>query len=67
MWNRRDIIGWCHDLIWGDIWIGTDDKWCCPDQIKCAMSIRIYVKGSSHDKFYVIWELEQMVGDDVMT
>jgi hypothetical protein len=36
MWIRKDDRGWCHDLIWRDIWIGTDDKRCCIDQIKCS-------------------------------
>jgi hypothetical protein len=34
MWIRADDRGWCHDLIWGDIKIGTDFKWCCLDKIK---------------------------------
>jgi hypothetical protein len=24
---------WCHDQIWGDMWIGTDDNGCCTDQV----------------------------------
>jgi hypothetical protein len=28
MWIRTDDRGWCHDLIWGDMCIGTDDIGC---------------------------------------
>jgi hypothetical protein len=28
MWIRSDDGGWCHDLIWGDMWIGEYDKGC---------------------------------------
>jgi hypothetical protein len=24
MWNRREDRGWCHDLIWCALWIGTN-------------------------------------------
>jgi hypothetical protein len=33
MWIKTDDRGWCHDLIWHDIWIGTDIKECCLDQM----------------------------------
>jgi hypothetical protein len=36
MWIRKDDRGGCHDQIWSDIWIGTDDIGCCIDQIKCC-------------------------------
>jgi hypothetical protein len=26
MWIRSDDRGWCHDLIWGDLWIGTNSE-----------------------------------------
>jgi hypothetical protein len=26
MWIRTEDIGWCHDLIWSAMWIGTDVK-----------------------------------------
>jgi hypothetical protein len=58
---------WCHDLIWGDMWIGTNDKWWCHDQIYSAMWIGNYVTGNFLDKFEVVFGLEQMIEDDVMT
>jgi hypothetical protein len=37
------------------MWIGTDDKACCPDQIYSAMWIREYVKEAlkTNLKYYV--------------
>jgi hypothetical protein len=32
MWIRTDDGGWWHDLIWGDICIGTDDIGCCHEK-----------------------------------
>jgi hypothetical protein len=49
------------------MWIGTDDKGCCHDQIESAMWIGMDVKGSFHDKFEFLCGLEQMIEDDVMT
>jgi hypothetical protein len=33
MWIRSDDRGWIHDIIWGDIWIGTDVNGCCLEKI----------------------------------
>jgi hypothetical protein len=33
IWIKPDDKEWCQDLIWGDMWIGTDDKWCSHDEI----------------------------------
>jgi hypothetical protein len=44
MWIRIDDSGWCHDIIWGDMWTGTDDKLSCPVQIESAMWIGKNVK-----------------------
>jgi hypothetical protein len=30
---KSEDLGWCHDLIWGGMWIGIDDIWCCLNQI----------------------------------
>jgi hypothetical protein len=49
------------------MWTGTDDKLSCPDQFESAMWIGKDVKGIFHDKYEVLFELEQMVKDDVMT
>jgi hypothetical protein len=32
------------------MWIGSDDKGCCHDQIESAMWIGKHVTGSFHDK-----------------
>jgi hypothetical protein len=37
--NNTDDIGWCHDLIWGDMWIWTDDIWCCLNQIYILLCV----------------------------
>jgi hypothetical protein len=49
------------------MWISTDDKGCCPDQIKSEIWIGKYLKGSFHDQFKELYGLEQMIQDDVMT
>jgi hypothetical protein len=41
------------------MWIGTDDKGCCLDQIESDMWIGKDVKGSFHDKFEIIFALQQ--------
>jgi hypothetical protein len=69
-WNVRistDVIGWCHDLIWGDMSIVTDGIWCCLDQIYIAMCIGKNVSGIFHDQFEVLCGLEQKIWVDVMT
>jgi hypothetical protein len=48
-------------LIW------TDDTECGLDQIYIAMWIGKNVRGIFHDKFEVVYGLEQMIHDDVLT
>jgi hypothetical protein len=37
MWNITDDKGWCHDIIWGDIWIGQIlSMLSCPN-LKCSV------------------------------
>jgi hypothetical protein len=48
------------------MWIGVNDKGCCPDHIYRAMWIGKYVKGSFHDQFNELFGLEQTIDDDVM-
>jgi hypothetical protein len=67
MWISWDDRGWCHDLILGDILIGTDDNLWCHDQILRAMWIGKDVTGSCHVQFEVLCGLEQMIEDDFMT
>jgi hypothetical protein len=43
------------------MWIGTDDKGCCHDQIEGAMRIGNDVKGTFHDKFEIIYSLQQIL------
>jgi hypothetical protein len=57
MWIRGDNIGWCDDLIWGDMWMGTNDKGCSLDQIDSAMWIWKDVKRKFHDKYGIIYAL----------
>jgi hypothetical protein len=52
-WHR----GWCHDTIWGDMWIWTDDIECFLDQIYIAMCIGKPVTSSYHDHFEVLYGL----------
>jgi hypothetical protein len=63
---RIDNRGWCHDKIWGVLWIGKDVKECSYDIFWSAMLIGKNVKGRFHDKFDVQYELEQMIEDDVL-
>jgi hypothetical protein len=59
--------GLCLDLIWGYMWIGTDDIKCWIYQLYIAISIGKNVTGSFHEQFEVLCGLEQMIKDDVMT
>jgi hypothetical protein len=52
--NRIDYKGWCHNLIWGDMWIWTDDIGFCIDQIYIVMRIGKPVTSSFHEHFEVI-------------
>jgi hypothetical protein len=64
---RTDDRGWCHHLIWCDILKGTDDIWCCLDQIYIAIWIRSDLTGNFHDQYEVLCGLEEMIDDEVMT
>jgi hypothetical protein len=57
LWNSIDYRAWCHDPIWGDMWIWTDDVWCSLHQIYKAMYIGKTVTSSHHDHFEVIYLL----------
>jgi hypothetical protein len=64
----RKVDGWwCPDLIWGDIWIGTDDIGCCLDQIYIAMCIGKNVTPSFQVHLEGLCGLERMMLDDVLT
>jgi hypothetical protein len=60
---------WQKDLttIWSEYMTGTLVKRCCHIIICGVMWIGKDVKGSFHDKFGVLWGLEQMWNDAVMT
>jgi hypothetical protein len=49
------------------MWIGTDDKGCCHNQIESAMCIGMDVTGSFLNQFEVLCGLEQMRNDNVIT
>jgi hypothetical protein len=49
------------------MWIGTDDKECCHDQIEIAMWFGKIMKGSIHDKSEVICGEEHIIKDNVIT
>jgi hypothetical protein len=49
------------------MWIGTDDKGCCHDQIESSMWIGMVVRGSFHNQFEVLCGLEQMIEDKLIT
>jgi hypothetical protein len=49
------------------MWIETEEKGCCLDQIESAMWIGKDVRGSFHDQYEVQFGLEQMIQDDVLT
>jgi hypothetical protein len=49
------------------MWIGTDENGCCRDQRERAMWMEKNVTGSFHVKFEVIFGLEQMMEDDILT
>jgi hypothetical protein len=49
------------------MWIGTDEKGCCPDQIESAMWIGKVVTERFHVKFEVICGKEPMMEDDILT
>jgi hypothetical protein len=42
------------------MWIETDDKGCCPDQIDSDMWIGNDMKRTFHDKFLIIYALHQI-------
>jgi hypothetical protein len=65
MWIRINNRVWCHDLIWGPLWIATDVKDCSYDIFWSDMKIGNYVTESYHDQFEIICGLEQMIEDDV--
>jgi hypothetical protein len=67
LWIIIDERGWCLELIWGDMWIGTDDIWCSLDQLHIAMCIGMNVTGSFHDNFDVPYDFEHIILDDVLT
>jgi hypothetical protein len=67
MWSRSDNIGWGHDTIWVDIGIGTDDIRCCHDQILCAIWIVKDVEWSFNDKFDIIYALQKIWKNAIMT
>jgi hypothetical protein len=47
--------------------IRTDDKGCWHDKFESALWIGEDVTGRFHDKFEVLFGLEQMIEDDAMT
>jgi hypothetical protein len=57
MWIRTNDIGWCHDLIWGDMWIGTDDKECNLTKYKlmCGLEMTWQEVFKTNLKYYVEW------------
>jgi hypothetical protein len=67
LWNRIDDWGWCHDIILGDMWIGTDEIGCCLDQINTTRCIIKTETSSFHYQFEVIYGLERMILDDILT
>jgi hypothetical protein len=66
MWISSVDPGWRHDLIWSGMWIGTDDNVCCHDKLGSAMRIVNDVTRRFHEKFEVLCELKQMIGDYVL-
>jgi hypothetical protein len=67
IWIRTDDRGWWHDLIFNALWIGTDVRDCSHDLNWSAMWTEMYVPWSFYDKFEVIYGLEHVIKDDVMT
>jgi hypothetical protein len=67
LWNKTDDRDWWHDLIFGDMWIGTDAIGCCLDQIYITMCIGKTVTSCFQDHFEVLCGLEGMILDDVLT
>jgi hypothetical protein len=55
------------DVIWDALWIGTNVKVCFIDISRSAMRIGNDMTRRFHDQFEVIFGLEQMIEDDVMT
>jgi hypothetical protein len=47
--------------------IGTDDNGCCHDKIESAMWIGMDVTGCFHNQFEVLFGLEEMIEDNVIT
>jgi hypothetical protein len=45
--------------IWNTMWIWTDERGWCLDQIESAMWIGKDAKGTFHDKFKIIYALQQ--------
>jgi hypothetical protein len=41
MWIRIDDKGWLHDLIWGDILIGTDENYALLKKLKVLCGWRV--------------------------
>jgi hypothetical protein len=69
-WHLRvstDDIGWCNDLIWGDMWIGIYSIWCCLDQIYIGMCIGKTVTPRYHDDIEVVYGLNRIIIDDILT
>jgi hypothetical protein len=48
------------------MWIGTDDIGCCHDQIGSGMRNGKDDRGSIHDQYEVICDLEVRIEDDIM-
>jgi hypothetical protein len=67
IWIRADDRSWCLNLTWGDMLIGTDEIWCCLDQIYITRCIGKTVTTSFHDQFEVLSGLERMIFDDALT
>jgi hypothetical protein len=67
VWIRTDDRGLGHNLIWGDMWIGTDYELCCHDQIDSAICIGKDGIRNIHDKFEIIYALHQIWKNAFMT
>jgi hypothetical protein len=63
---RTEDTGWCVDLIWSALWIGTDVNKCFHPVILIDMWIGKDVTWSFHDQFVVLCGLDQMIEDDAM-
>jgi hypothetical protein len=66
MWIRTGDRGWRHELFWTEILIGTDVKDAVLTKLQCYVDF-IVCDRKFHDQFEVIFGLEQMIQNDVLT